>query len=465
MIRNMDGDDKICVLGGGPSGLVVAKMLLERGIACEILEREDDVGGTWYYGRPGSSVYASTHLISSKRMTEFSDFPMPKEYPPYPSHQQALAYLRSYARHFGLYEHLRPGSTVARIEPVKESAGNIASCTPRWRIAFSDGSSRNYRGVVIANGHHSEPLSPDFPGEFTGKQLHAHDYKTPDQIAGQRVLVVGGGNSGCDIAVEAAQHAQAVFHSLRRGYHFLPKFLLGTPIDAGGEWLNRWQVPQIVQRWLTGWLSHVALGPPERYGLPRPEHRLFEAHPIVNSQLLYFVGHGKIQIRPAIERLAGDRVRFADGSEQQVDTIIYATGYQVSFPFADRELLLDADGKPRLFLNVFHPRYDNLFVAGLVQPNSGIWPIIEWQARLVAAFISAHDKQPAQAAWFRKLKAGGPDKLTSGRNYLRSPRHLLEVPYFSYRRRLERLVGRLNRSHRHSAGRSALANTSGEPAR
>jgi cation diffusion facilitator CzcD-associated flavoprotein CzcO len=370
---------------------------------------------------------------------------MPKEYPPYPSHQQALAYLRSYARQFGLYEHLRPHTTVVRIEPVAEPASSTASNTPPWRVTTSDGGSRTYRGVVIANGHHSEPLWPEVPGDFAGQQLHAHDYKSPDQIAGQRVLVVGGGNSGCDIAVEAAQHAQTVFHSLRRGYHFLPKFLLGTPIDAGGEWLNRWRVPQIVQRWVTGWLAHVALGPPERYGLPKPEHRLFEAHPIVNSQLLYFVGHGKIQVRPAIERLAEGRVRFVDGREEEVDTIIYATGYRVSFPFTDRELLLDAAGKPRLFLNVFHPEYDNLFVAGLVQPNSGIWPIIEWQASLLAAFISAQDEQPTQAAWFRKLKAIGPDRLTSGRNYLRSPRHLLEVPYFSYRRRLEQLTRRLSR--------------------
>jgi cation diffusion facilitator CzcD-associated flavoprotein CzcO len=443
MIRSMDACDKICVLGGGPSGLVVAKTLLEQGIACEILEREDDVGGTWYYGRPGSSVYASTHLISSKRMTEFSDFPMPKEYPPYPSHEQALAYIRDYARHFGLYDHLQTNTTVVRVAAAEDLRTKADGDSPPWRVTTADGQERVYRGLVIANGHHWDPLWPEVAGEFSGEQIHAHDYKTPGQIAGKRVLVVGGGNSGCDIAVEAAQHARAVFHSLRRGYHFLPKFLLGTPIDSGGEWLSRWHVPHTIQRWITGWLAYVALGPPERYGLPRPDHRLFEAHPIVNSQLLYFVGHGKIQVRPAIDRLSGDRVRFVDGREEQIDTIVYATGYRVSFPFADRELLFDDAGKPRLFLNVFHPQYDNLFVAGLVQPNSGIWPIIEWQARLIAAYVAAQEKIPAQADWFRQLKAAGPDNLTAGRRYLASPRHLLEVPYFAYRRRLEKLVRKL----------------------
>jgi hypothetical protein len=436
----MSSTDKYCILGAGPCGLVVAKTFLQHGIACEVLEREDDVGGAWYYGRPGSSVYASTHLISSKRMTEFSDFPMPKEYPPYPSHQQALAYLRDYARQFGLYKHVRFNTTVVRAK-----AGDRGQGTEDrgWVVTTNDGQTRQYRGLVVASGHHWDPIWPQFPGEFAGRQMHAHDYKTPDVLAGKRVLVVGAGNSGCDIAVEAAQHAAAVFHSLRRGYHFLPKFLLGTPVDAGGEWFNRWRVPLWAQRLLTGWLARVALGPPERYGLPRPDHRLFETHPLINSQLLYFIGHGRIQVRPAIERLAGDRVRFVDGREEPIDLVIYATGYKVSFPFLDRDLVLGADGRPRLWLNAFHPQHDNLFVAGLIQPNSGIWALADWQAQLMAAYILAQEHDPPQADWFRRQKAKGHDDLGGGIRYLASERHYLEVEYFSYRERLKRLVRKM----------------------
>jgi hypothetical protein len=450
----MDSSDKYCILGAGPSGLVVAKTFLQHGIACEVLEREDNVGGNWYYGRPGSSVYASTHLISSKRMTEFTDFPMPKEYPPYPSHAQALAYLRDYAEKFGLYEHIRFGTTVTSVAPV-DCPASAPSPQPRvpnpWLVTTADGQTHTYRGIVVASGHHWDPLWPQIPGEFTGEQLHAHHYKTPDQMAGKRVLVVGAGNSGCDIAVEAAQHAAAVYHSLRRGYHFLPKFLLGTPIDAGGEWFNRWRVPLAVQRWLTGWLARVALGPPERYGLPRPEHRLFEAHPIVNSQLLYFVGHGKIQIRPAIERLCGDRVRFVDGREEAIDLVIYATGYKVSFPFLDRSLVLDEGGRPKLWLNAFHPEYDNFFIAGLIQPNSGIWALVDWQAQLMAAFVRAQEQDHPRADWLRQQKARGHDRLSGGIRYVPSERHALEVEYFTYRERLKRLVRKMNPSPRLTA--------------
>ena len=427
---------KFCVIGAGPSGLTAAKNLAQRGIPVELLEREDDVGGNWYFGRPGSSVYASTHLISSKRTTEFTDFPMPKEYPPYPSHQQAFEYLRSYARKNGLYDLIRFGTTVTRIE--QQPTADTRS--PSWHVTTADGQTRAYRGLVVANGHHWDPLWPQVPGEFAGRQIHAHDYKTADVLAGQRVLVVGAGNSGCDIAVEAGQHARACLHSIRRGYHFLPKFLLGKPVDVGAEWFNARHFPRWAQRWIIGWMIRIALGRPERFGLPKPDHRLFETHPIINSQLLYFVGHGKIQVRPGIERLCGTKVRFTDGREDEVDLIVWATGYRISFPFLDRNLVLDDAGRPRLFLNAFHPDYDNFFVAGLIQPNSGQWGITDWQTRLMAAFVAAQENAPAKADWFRQLKSRGHDELSAGIHYVRSERHILEVEYFTYRERLKRLV-------------------------
>jgi cation diffusion facilitator CzcD-associated flavoprotein CzcO len=234
---------------------------------------------------------------------------MPDDYPPYPSHAQALAYLRAYARQFGLYEHIEFGRMVTQVAPVE---GGEA-----WEVSVAgEERPRRYRGVVIANGHHWDPLWPDYPGRFAGEVLHARQYKSAEQLRGRRVLVVGAGNSGCDIAVEAAQHAEAAFLSLRRGYHFLPKFLLGAPVDGGNAFLHRWHAPLWLRRWITGWLVHIAQGPLERYGLPAPDHALFETHPIVNSQLLYWLGHGKIGVRPDVQELAGDRVRFIDGREE-----------------------------------------------------------------------------------------------------------------------------------------------------
>ncbi|WP_425614393.1 flavin-containing monooxygenase [Anatilimnocola sp. NA78] len=433
--------DTFAIIGAGPAGLATAKNFRQLGLQVELLEREDDVGGNWYFGRPSSSVCHSTHMISSKRMSQLADFPMPKEFPPYPHHAQVLTYLRDYARHFGLYDVTRFQTSVSRVELAPESN----SRDERWQITLASGEVKTYAGVVVASGHHHDPLWPQLPGNFTGKMLHARDYKTPDQIRDQRVLVIGGGNSGCDLAVEAAQHGSASFLSLRRGYHFLPKFLFGGPLDAGGELFDRYHVPMWLQQRVTAWLVKIAVGRPERYGLPKPDHRLFETHPIVNSQLLYAVGHGHVHVRPAIKHLEGNRVTFADGREEQVDVILCATGYQTTFPFLDSSLLMNDNGSPKLFLNAFHPQHDKLFVAGLIQPNGAIWPLVDAQSRLMAAFIKTSN-QAGKADWFRQLKARGHDDLGGGIHYDRSPRHYLEVEFFAYRRRLKQLLQRFGSS-------------------
>ncbi len=462
----MSGDnasDRYCVIGAGPSGLAALRNFLARGVPVVGFEREDDVGGNWYYGKASSSVCQSTHLISSKRMTEFPGFPMPKDYPPYPSHAQAFAYLRAFAEHYRLYDHLCLRTAVTRVEPAP---------TGGWWVTTSDGAApRRFRGVVVANGHHWDPVWPTWRGEFSGSIMHAKEFKSPQCLAGRRVLVVGAGNSGCDIAVEAAQQAASAAISLRRGYHFLPKFLLGTPIDTGGDWLRRHGVPLSVIRCWTQILVRIAVGRPERYGLPRPDHRLFETHPIVNSQLLYQVGHGRVRIRPAIEELRGDRVRFVDGTEEPFDLIICATGYRVRFPFVAPGVL---DGPPvgmgtetaadipELYLHAFHPRHDDFFVAGMIQPNSGLWPLADDQTRLMAAFAAAVAVDSPASRWFRQLKAGPNPDLSGGLRFDRSPRHRLEVEYYSYRRRLRKLLARFDRERPPQPRR--VLTTNGAPA-
>jgi cation diffusion facilitator CzcD-associated flavoprotein CzcO len=424
---------KFCVLGAGSSGLTVLKNLRQAGIPCECLEREDDIGGNWYYGRPASSVYRSAHLISSKRLTEYTDFPMPKDYPPFPSQQQVWAYLRSYAEHFQLYPHIEFNTSVTKIAP----AGDL------WDITLATGEIRRYRGVVIANGHNWDPKWPQYPGEFHGTILHSSQYKTPEALVDKRVLVVGAGNSGCDIAVESAQFAARTLHSMRRGYHFLPKFLHGKPIDVCNERLLRWRLPLAVRRFISYWAVRFALGTPQMYGLPQPDHRLFETHPIINSQMLYQVGHGRITPKPEIAELCGDGVRFVDGTHEAVDVIVYATGFNITFPFCDAEHLNWHDRRPDLYLHVFHPQRDNLFVAGLIQPDSGQWGIVDCQAQLIASYLQSIDEQKPQADWFRKLKRSATEPVEHGIRYVDSTRHLLEVEHFSYRRTLEKLVRKL----------------------
>ncbi len=428
--------DRWCVVGAGTSGLAVVKNFAQRGIAVDCYEREDDIGGNWNFGKPRSSVCRSTHLISSKKLTEYVDFPMPDDYPEYPSHELVLRYLQSYAKRFDLRKHIYFNTSI----------DTIARSADGWLVTLADGTELVYRGVVIANGHNWDPRWPDFAGEFTGLTLHSSEYKTPDVLAGKRVLVVGAGNSGCDIAVESTQHASQTFLSMRRGYHYLPKFFHGTPIDVVGERLLWCRVPLWLRRILAAGMGWLVMGSPREVGLPKPDHKLFETHPIINSQLVYHAAHGDVTVKPNISQLDGDGVVFADGSREQVDVIVYATGFKITIPFVDAGELNWRDGRPDLYLNMMHPERDDLFIAGLIQPDSGQWGLVDRQARVMAAYINGLDHEHPSAHKLRDRKRHERLDLARGIRYIDSPRHLLEVEHFSYARLLDREYRSLKRS-------------------
>jgi len=428
------------VIGAGPSGLAALRHLLAAGLEAECLEREGGIGGNWRYGSATSRVFASTRLISSKRLTEFADFPMPRHFPAYPDHRQCLEYLEAYAAHFALGSRIETGISVVRIEP----AGRPGT---GWLVHAGD-QARRYAGVVIASGHNHVPRFPEIPGEFTGQLLHSAAYKSPTEpvpLAGRRVLVIGGGNSGSDIAVECSRHAAATVHSTRRGYFVVPRFVFGRPADLRGERLLKMHAPLWLRRLVA--LRGIArtVGLPWLHGLPRPDHRLFETHPIVNSELLERIDSGAIRPAGDVAAFAGDSVVFRDGRRERFDVVISATGYQTTLPFIDCRLLgADAaDGVPKLFLNLLHSSRDDIAVVGLIQPDSGQWGITDVQARLVAGMAAAAGRAPKAAAWLytRRQRPARPGPI----RYLASPRHTLEVEHFSYRRELERLVSALDR--------------------
>jgi hypothetical protein len=308
-----------------------------------------------------------------------------------------------------------------------------------WAVTTGAGETRRYAAVVIANGHNWSPRVPAYPGEFAGETLHSAHYRTPEVFAGKRVLVVGGGNSGCDIAVEAAQHAAKAFHSTRRGYWYMPKYLLGKPADQVGDVMLRLRAPLWLRRTVASLSVRFIVGPQERTGLPRPDHRLFETHPIVNSLLPYYVKHGDITPKQDVARLDGQTVEFADGTREEIDLVVFATGYNIEFPFIDRAWLNWRDGRPRLFRNVFHPELDTIFVAGLIQPDSGQFGLVHWQTRAIALFLDAARRGTPAAARFRELKRGPDADPGHGIRYKESTRHYLEVEHWSYLRGLRKI--------------------------
>lgn len=431
LMPNLDYTTRYCIIGAGAAGITAAKNLKEYQIPFDVIEREDEVGGNWYWGHPHSAICHSTHLISSKKMSHFAGYPMPDDYPDYPSHRQMCAYLRAYARHFEIYPAIQFHTAVEWMERMEDGL---------WEVRLSNGEMRRYRGVIIANGHLWDPQYPDYPGTFDGMILHSKDYKTPDVLHGKRVLVVGAGNSGCDIIVEAAQHAAAAFHSTRRGYYYIPKYIFGKPIDEFGETAYKLGLPLWLRQRIDMLLLRLYWGDLTRFGMPKPDHKILETHPIVNSQLIYYIGHGDIKIKPDVVELCGGSVRFADGSLEPIDLIIYATGFKISFPFIDPRHLNWSGFGPKLYLHAFHPEYDNLFVVGLLQPDSGVFHLMDYQAQLIARFIHAQTHNPAAAAKFRRLKATHQPDLRGGVKHLGTARHFLEINHYSYQQQVKKLI-------------------------
>ena len=421
--------EMIALIGAGPSGLAGARNLQKLGIAFQGFEAYTDVGGLWNIANPRSTVYESAHLISSKRTTEFAEFPMADSVADYPSHRELCRYFADFADHFDLRRHFRFGVRVERVEPVRPED----PATP-WRVTLrnKEGAleSAEYKGVVIANGTLAEPNLPKFEGQFAGELLHTSQYKSAEQFKGKRVLLIGAGNSGCDIAVDAVHYADSIDISVRRGYYFVPKYVFGKPADTlgGKKPLPRWlkqKVDSVILKWFTG--------DPVRFGFPRPDYKMYESHPIVNSLILHHLGHGDIHVKPDIARFDGRTVHFKDGSQQDYDMVLLATGYNLHYPFIDKAHLNWEGMAPKLYMNILAPRYQRLAVLGMVEASGLGWQGRYEQAELVARYFKGLDGQTSAAQRMQTAVAGPPPDLTGGYRYLQLERMAYYVNKDAYR--------------------------------
>ncbi|MDX1838654.1 monooxygenase [Legionella taurinensis] len=419
----------ICVVGAGPSGITTAKNLLEQGLTnFQVFEKNARLGGNWVFDENNqhSSVYETTHIISSKYLSQFEDFPMLPGYPEYPSHQQILTYFEKYAEHFGIGEYIAFNTTVEKIQLRQDK---------KWQVIYrnQDGlHEREFDYLLIANGHHWDPRMPEYPGQFSGEILHAHHYKKAAPFKDKRVLVVGGGNSACDIAVEISRLSPKTCISMRRGQHIFPKFIFGKPTDIAFNKI-RW-IPDWPKQLLAAGIIRILQGRYPKYKLQKPHCRPLAIHPTINSELLYFIRHGKIFPKPGIARFEGNTVHFVDGRQDEFDVIIFATGYQISFPFFDKAFL-DYSQLTHipLYRKMMHATWDNLYFIGLFQPQGCIWPLADYQAKIAAKIIAGTLPRPADLSTkiSREIKA-------SRSRFKTSVRHALEVDYQKFRRQLKR---------------------------
>ena len=419
------------IIGAGPAGLAVARNLDKLGIPFIGLEAGPTVGGLWNIDNPRSTMYRSAHLISSKRMTEFKEFPMDDRVADYPHHTEIYRYFKAFADHFGLNARYEFETEVTAVVPIDGSPDKGWQITTRNRHNGSNvDRTRPFKGVVIANGTLSEPNRPRFAGTFNGRLMHAAEYKSADVFQDRRVLVVGAGNSGCDIVVDAVHRARFVGMSVRRGYHFVPKYIFGRPADAIG---GRIKLPFALKRRIDAILLKWFTGDPQRFGFPKPDHDLYESHPIVNSLVLHHIGHGDITMFKDVKRLDGDAVVFRDGTRQAFDLILTATGYKLHYPFIDDRHLNWQGAAPHLYLNAFHPEYDNLFIAGLVEAAGLGWEGRNEQAELIARYINGIERHHAAAVAFQQLKHEPFPDMRGGVRYLKLDRMAYYVHKDTYR--------------------------------
>lgn len=401
--------ERYCIIGAGPSGLAAAAAFRRHGVPHDHLERHRGVGGLWDLNNPGTPMYESAHLISSKTMSGFIDFPMPAEFPDYPRREQVLSYIQSFARHHDLERHIEFGREV---EAVTVGDG-FADVTSR-------GETRRYRGVVCASGVNWDPIVPEYEGHFEGELRHSATYKHPREFEGKRVVIVGLGNSGADIACDAVHRARSVAVSTRRGYYFIPKFIFGVPADvfnSRGPHLPLW-----LERPIFSFLQKLLVGEVSQLGMPEPDHAILESHPLLNDQLLHHLHHGDVTLKGAIRGFRGSTVLFADGTETEADFVLMATGYSRRIAYLPATLFKDGRATSN-FLTCFNPAVPHIFTLGFCELNGALYSHLSRLADLTARVAHALLQQPEVASRFYTWVEKNPFDSSGGRRYVPSERH------------------------------------------
>lgn len=373
---------RYCIIGAGAAGISALEQLRSAGYEVDCYERTDRVGGHWH------TDYDALHLITSRDTTFFEDFPMPADYPHFPRRDQVRTYIESYARAKGHYDIIRFNTAIVSVVPVG-TGSPVGSAG--WTVTLSTGESIDYDGVLVANGHLWDQYVPVVPGAFTGTQIHSGSYRNTGDLAGDRVLVVGAGNSGCDLAVDVAQHRYDVDIVIRGGVHFQPKSYFGVPRQQVG-FLSQFSPQE--QDLIARLLARVSIGVWSDYpGMPEPEsHTLAGGRVVVNDLLLYWIQHGRIRIVPAITRFDGTIVHFADGAEREYDTILWATGFRPSLPFLDEALIERRNGVPLRYAGGVAPKgLEKLYFIGLAAPRGPQIPVYGVQTKLAIRMIALHE--------------------------------------------------------------------------
>lgn len=402
---------RICVIGAGPSGLVATKTLHQAGLEVDCLELSSTLGGHWAYDNPNgrSAVYRSIHTNTTLAMSRLSDFEMPSGWDEFPTHERVLEWWQSYADTFGFRQRIRLGVEVTAARALTGGG---------WRVESRDASgataSEDYDALLACSGYSWDPRIPDVPGTFDGEVLHAQRYRDPEtplSLSGKRVVVVGIGNTGCEVACEIAKGgAEKVFLAARSGAWILPQFKDGQPAAKGVPMMHPEDAVMAPLRmlpasWRVGAFERLSKLLFERMfgahmqrlqdlGMPPPPDHPLDKRATVCEALPGALESGAVTARPNLVRFEGDRVVFEDGTVERADVVLYATGYRLRYPYLPAHLVDPKADDLSLFMGTLHPERHDLFVIGVSRPTGAFWPIAEVHARLAAALLSGRYALP-----------------------------------------------------------------------
>ncbi|TWG92797.1 cation diffusion facilitator CzcD-associated flavoprotein CzcO [Mesorhizobium sp. J18] len=416
---------RYAVIGAGAGGLCAAKNLLAVGIEPTIFEVGSRIGGLWVYNNDSgrSPAYRSLHINSEAAVSSFVDFPFPEGTPLYPDTAQMERYFRDYAEHFDLTRRIRFKSEVKSIERTGDG----------YRVTTGDGKAEEFDGVVVASGHQSIPRHPPQVEGFTGEYLHSHDYRVPEPYAGKKVLVIGAGNSGVDVAADICTVTEMTYLSARSPVLIMPRLMFGVPQSRILVKLEKPWVPWSLRIWMRNMLTRIFHGRMEQWGFRTPKTR---THPISHPTLISHIAWERIKVKPGIERAEGNQVFFSDGSQETVDAIIAATGYLTDLPFLPEGTSPLNGTRLDLYNRVVHPALPNVFFIGYFDVSGGSnIRMMDDQAEYLSAIAASKIKLPSPDEMREAIRA---DHAFQEKQFPNSPRYGLELDPYRYRKMLAR---------------------------
>ncbi|KAK7507062.1 hypothetical protein BaRGS_00001913 [Batillaria attramentaria] len=441
---------RVAVIGGGCSGLAAIKCCVDEGLEPVCFERTDEVGGLWRYTdhvRNGQAcVMRSTVINTSKEMMCFSDYPIPKEYPNYMHNTHVWQYFKDYAEHFKLYDHIQYNTEVVKVQRAADFAK-----TGRWDLHIRDHKSGEERtetfdAVLVCTGHHAEKNEPTFPGlsDFKGRVVHSHDYREPSDYVGKRILVIGIGNSGVDLAVELSRCGQ-VFLSTRRGAWVFKRLGSGAGLPGDIMYNTRLRlavtsllptsfVLNSIKKEINNQFDH------DLYSLT-PSYPPLTQHPTMNDDLGNRIACGSVKVKTDVKKFTPTGVEFVDGTvEENIDEVLLATGYIFGFPFIEKEVVDVKNNRLPFYKYMFPPdlEHKTLAVIGCIQPLGAIMPIAELQCRLATRVFKGEVKLPSASEMWEDIRA---KENAMAQRYWKSSRHTIQVDWVPFMDELAKLNG------------------------